>query len=364
MTYVILLFLIVLISGCGDAPATEEVIDACAVRMDTLHAVDSIGVLMGDSNYVLGAIADFVTLPGGSPAILDRVKGTVSVFDSTGAFLYRFGGFGEGPGEFQHPFRLTRLNSGLFVVAEMMGNITTLDAQGQYLASWKIDGMGGLPLDCIPFDDSTFVCYYFTMKLEDAGFVVNYSLVRYDAFTGETKTTYFDWSGDPNPATDFSPAYLVAAGDGNGNLLVSRVESPVWRVEVYGREPEPMDTVFAFPDRQRIEAPDTSMVPGVSPIRYAFSDGENETQQEMVNMPGEHPFISQLGMDGEGNLWCRRGGLPGDVWDVVSPDGELLREVKVALPDSAYYIDIDVSPHGVLAFDMFTEDFHKLYVMR
>jgi hypothetical protein len=49
---------------------------------------------------------------------------------------------------------------------------------------------------------------------------------------------------------------------------------------------------------------------------------------------------------------------------VVSPDGEFLREVHAELPDSAYFIDMDVSPHGILAFDMFTEDYHKLYLMK
>jgi len=62
--------------------------------------------------------------------------------------------------------------------------------------------------------------------------------------------------------------------------------------------------------------------------------------------------------------WCRRGGLPGDTWDVVSPDGEFLREVHAELPDSAYFIDMDVSFHGTLAFDMFTQDFHRLYMMK
>jgi hypothetical protein len=352
-----------LVLACGKPADSEEEPAVASVQTDSVTAVDSIGVMMGDNNYVLGAIADFTTLPGGCPAILDRVKGTVSVFDSTGTFLYSFGGFGEGPGEFQYPFCMTRLSSGILIVAEMMGYVTALDADGQYLAKWQVEGMGGLPLECIPFDDSTFVCYYFAMKLDETGFAVNYSLKRYHALTGEVITDYFDWSGEPNPATDFTPAYIVAAGDGNGLLFVSMVNNPVWMVEVYGESPEPLDSILAFTGRERLAVPDSSMVPGVLSVRYAFSDGENETQMEMVNIPEEHPFISGLGVDGEGNIWCRRGGLPGDIWDVVSPEGEALREVMVTLPDSAYFIDMDVSPHGILAFDMFTEDYHRLYIM-
>jgi len=55
--------------------------------------------------------------------------------------------------------------------------------------------------------------------------------------------------------------------------------------------------------------------------------------------------------------------LPGDIWDVVSPEGEVLREVLVAMPDSAYFFDMDVCPHGIIAFDMFTEEYHRLYIL-
>lgn len=358
------LLMTLMICGCGPSEDDDgDSAEARSVEADTILAVDSIGVLMGDSNYVLGAIADFTTLPGGRPVILDRIKGTVSVFDGTGEFLYSFGGFGEGPGEFQYPMCMTSLSSGMFVVAEIMGDVTVFSENGEYLASWKIDGMGGLPLDLAPFDDSTLVSYYFAMRMEETGFSVNYSLKRYDALTGEVLTEYLDWLGEPNPSTDFTPAYLVSACDGNGRLFVSRVNSSEWMVEVYGEDPEPVDSIMGFPQRERLVAADSSMVPGVLAVRYAFSDGESETQMEVVNMPGMHPFISKLGVDGDGNIWCRRGGMPGDEWDVVSTDGVFLREVKVALPDSADFIDMDVNPHGILAFDMFTEDYHKLYIM-
>lgn len=363
MKKLILFSSVLLYSACGDNSPADHALPAGGLQPDTLHAVDSIGVLMGDSNYVLGAIADFTTLPESSPAILDRIKGTVSVFDSSGLFQYSFGGFGEGPGEFQHPFCMTRLSSGIFIVAEMMGNVTALDADGEFLAGWKIESMGVLPLECIPFDDSTFVCYCFSMKMEETGFKVNYSLKRFNALTGEVVTSYFDWLGEPSPSTDFTPAYLVATGDGNGNLFVSRVENPVWMVQVYGEGSEPVDSILAFPGRERSAASDSTMIPGVLSVRYAFSDGDNGTQMEMVNMPELHPFISALGVDSEGNIWCRRGGFPGDVWDVMSPAGEYLREVFSVLPDSAYFIQMDVTPNGILAFDLFTEDYHKLYIM-
>ena len=358
-----LILTVLIITGCYKTPSVDhQTEEPEGIPIDTIRAVDSIGILMGDSCYTLGAIADFTMFPGSQPVILDRVKGTISIFDSTGVFVSNFGRFGDGPGEFQGPMSLIRLSSGLIVVSDRNAKIIVFDSQGEYLSSWAMDGLGGFSIDCMPFDDSTFVSYSFAMRRSESGFGLNYRMNRYDAITGDVLTEYMNWFGEPNPSTDFTPAYLVATSDGRGRLYLSRIQSDSWLVEIYGAESAPLDTISLFPERERIAAPDTVMIPGTVYIGYAFSDGETQ-ETAYVNMPEQHPFISALGVDSEGNIWCRRGGLPGDHWDVVSPEGEHLREVIVALPDSAYYIDMNVNSNGILAFDMMTEDYHKLYIM-
>lgn len=358
-----LLLMAIIVAGCGEIPAATVLVEEeDTIPVDTITAVDSIGILMGDSCYTLGAISDFTMFPGAQPVILDRVKGTVSVFDSTGVFVRSFGGFGEGPGEFQGPMSLVRLSSGIVLVMDRYARVVSFNSQGEYLNSWNMEGLGGFSIESMPFDDSTFVSYSFSMRRNESGFGINFLMSRCHAVTGEVLTEYFCWSGEPVPSTDFTPGYLVAASDGRGRVYLSRIQSENWMIEVYGADAEALDTISLFPDRERIAAPDTVMIPGTVYIGYAFSDGETQ-ETAYVNMPEEHPFISALGVDGEGNIWCRRGGLPGDMWDVVSPEGEHLREVLVTLPDSAYFIDMDVNPNGVLAFDMMTEDYHKLYIM-
>lgn len=356
------ILLAVIIMGCGESSAVNEPVPGEAIQVDTLTAVDSIGILMGDSCYTLGAIADFTMFPGAQPVILDRLKGTASVFDSTGLFVNKFGGFGEGPGELQGPIAMTRLSSGVIVMMDRYLKVVCLDSNGNYLNDWTMDGLGGFSIDCIPFDDSTFVSYNFAMKRHETGFGINFSLNRYHAVTGEILTQYFDWFGDPAPSTDFTPGYLVAASGGDGTMYLSRIQSDSWMIEVYGADAAPADTISLFTHRERLAAPDSAMVPGTVYISYMFSDGETQ-EVAYVNMPESHPFISALGVDGNGDIWCRRGGLPGNHWDVVSSAGEHLREVFVTLPDSAYYIDMKVNPNGILAFDMMTENYHKLYVM-
>ena len=282
--------------ACSEQPEVSLEQAETDLQVDTLAAVDSIGVLMGDSCYVLGLIADCTMLADGRPAILDRLKGTISVYDPHGIFQFCAGGTGEGPGEFQYPLCLAQLRSGIIVVAEMMGEVTALDQAGRYIDGWTFQGMGGLPIDCIPFDDSTFVGYYFSMKIEESSVSINYSLRRYHVLTGEIVAEYFNWSGEPDPSTDFTPGYLVAAGDGRGTLYVSRIQNEKWLIEVYGSEPEPVDSILLFPERERVALPDSGgFVPGCLPVQYGFQDN-GAMMQEMVNMPEEHPFISQLGV--------------------------------------------------------------------
>ncbi len=360
--YLIFLMVGILSLACEKATTINEPTTEESIPIDTLTAVDSIGILMGDSCYTLGAIADYTMFPGSNPVILDRIKGTVSLYDSSGVFLSNFGGIGEGPGEFQGPMSLVRLSSGIILVMDRFAKVVSFDSEGQYLNSWTMEGLGGFSIESMPFDDSTFVSYSFSMRQNDNGYGINFIMNRYHVITGEILTEYFNWSGEPRPSTDFTPGYIVAASDGMGRVYLSRIQSENWMIEVYGADAEPLDTIYLFPERERLTAPDSVMIPGIVYITYAFSDGETH-QRESVNMPEAHPFISALGVDDSGNIWCRRGGLPGNMWDVVSPEGEQLREVFVTLPDSAYYIDMDVNPYGILAFDLMTEDYHKLYVM-
>lgn len=361
--FALVILLIACIIACNEASpsATSADVEEVCI-LDTLEAVDSIGILLGDSNYVLGAIADFTISPYAETIILDRIKGKVSIFDSSCEFVNSFGRFGEAPGEFQGPIAVTALSSGIIVVIDRFAKVISFDSSGNFLSDWTMEGLGGFPINLTPFNDSTFVSYSFSMRRSEEGFSINFLMGRYHALTGELLTEYFDWSGSPDPSTDFTPGYIVTASNGEGLVYLSRIQSDSWMVEVYTENGVAIDTIALFPERQRIAASDSEMIPGTVYISYAFNDGETQ-QTESVNMPEFHPYISQLGVDEAGNIWCRRGGLPGNWWDVVTQNGEFVKEVFVSLPDSAYFIEMDVCPQGILAYDMMTEDYHKLYKM-
>jgi hypothetical protein len=85
-----------------------------------LVIADTIGIEMGDSNYVFGTIIDGAYLPDGRIALLDVRKNRISVFSSEGEFILSFGDEGNGPGEFAEPVELAVLDDGKLVVCDYM----------------------------------------------------------------------------------------------------------------------------------------------------------------------------------------------------------------------------------------------------
>jgi len=330
-----------------------------SVTTDSLFPVDTIGVMMGDSNYVFGTIADFEPVQGGGVAILDSYTGKVSVFSSDGTFMRSFGRKGSAPGEFQYPVKVTFFRSGLYAVQELtMGYVSVFDIDGNFITRWQMGNeLCILPLDVMAFDDSSFVSYNFSMQFADNHCDVCYSLWRYHAITGEVLSRYFTWTGEANPSTDFCPAYLTAAADGKGKLYVSRIDSDSWMIEIYGESSVAIDTLMQFPERTRVPiASDSSSVYGIPVVSYMYSNGEVSTQAK-TNLPGEYPLISDLEIGAEGSIWARRGVSSTNIWDVVSSSGEVLG-VKHVLPlDSVQDIHLQTFDSSVYAFNHLSEDF-------
>jgi hypothetical protein len=85
-----------------------------------LIIVDTIGIEMGDSNYIFGAIIDAAFMPDGRIALLDVVRNRISVFSQDGDYLFSTGNTGIGPGEFNEPSSIAILSNGDIAVVDHM----------------------------------------------------------------------------------------------------------------------------------------------------------------------------------------------------------------------------------------------------
>jgi hypothetical protein len=356
--------LAVLTVACGRSPSPVD--QPVEFPVDTLAAVDSIGIMIGDSNYMFGSIADFTPVPGGGVAVLDRITEKVSFYDGEGLFTRSFGGHGEAPGEFQWPVALEVLPSGVTLVLEgASGKVNVFDPQGAFVTSWQMEGMGIYPMQVQAFDDSSFVSHNFSMLMDGEGLSIRFSLWRYDALTGEVLSDFMTWDAPSSASTDFTDAYFVYTADGEGRLYLSRAASPTWMIEVFGAEAEPLDTLILFQERPRLAVEsDSQSVPGAPSINYVYQDEDaGNMVSGTTNRPAFHPFVSEIEIGSGGDLWVRQGGLPSTEWDVVTPSGEPVGRFRTALGDTASYISIAASEEGIYAMDLMTEDYQRLYMM-
>ncbi len=82
----------------GEAPMPEADVPTFEGTVDL-----EIGEVEGDDAYLFSRISSVAADPAGRILVVDRGASDVRVFDSAGAFLFRFGGEGDGPNEFRDP---------------------------------------------------------------------------------------------------------------------------------------------------------------------------------------------------------------------------------------------------------------------
>ena len=97
-----LVSLLLLISCGGSEPDQDETLQVVEeVRTVSLILVDSLGIEMGDSLYVMGALEGLFYGPDGNIAVLDCSRSCVRVYSPSGEYLRQISKKGNSPGELQ-----------------------------------------------------------------------------------------------------------------------------------------------------------------------------------------------------------------------------------------------------------------------
>jgi hypothetical protein len=87
----------------------------------------------------LGRPTDMTIRPDGSLCVSDFAFNRVSCFSEQGQLLFHSGRKGDGPGEFEVPYRVTSLPDNTLLVLDVgIQAITHLSARGKYLVRWPL----------------------------------------------------------------------------------------------------------------------------------------------------------------------------------------------------------------------------------
>ncbi|MEN8208437.1 MAG: 6-bladed beta-propeller [Candidatus Fermentibacteria bacterium] len=351
-----------LMSACGGEQAHVIPEEPAGFETDTLVITDSIGVLMGDSCYMIGTIAKAEALPDGKVILLDGTRGTVSLFDSNGDFVFSFGGRGEAPGEFNMPNQMTVLGDGRIIVLDAMDReLCFFSSEGEYLGSRPNSGAGGRALAMTAAGDSCFVIYSSIYKFLGDTFGMGFEVDIREGMCEEPAANLLSHLFSfPDESYDFKPGYVTIAGGENNRVYLSRMCNNDYEIEIYDIEGQPVDTIRSEPVRVNLEEMVRS--PQIPIVSFMVGDGEGNNQAIYGDVPEFLPQVERMGVDSGGNLWAQRGtAVQHVIWDIFSPAGEKIREVHCsAFPDSVL-LYIEVNSHGIVAWEPWPEDYPRLY---
>lgn len=353
----------VFLPGCGDGNASEPVDAPGGIPViSDLVIVDSIGIELGDSNYVFGAVLDGCFLSDGRIALVDVIKRRVSVFSCEGEFVGSVGRPGGGPGEFAAPYTIAPLSNGGFAVSDVQaGKIVFFDSS--LALEREITGLLPMAPSALGTGPEGSVLgnrmnYYFEGEaLYRGADICSWS----DA--SEPDSVYL---GDyaMHPDTEFDIFSFVSSD--SGALYCALISPGEYRLLGLAA---PGDTLFAVV-RPWQETPVTEEeLEAARPFLVIPGPGSESTSEELSAGWEPDPLryaAIVCGFDSGQRLWVKSGNgeTASQVFDLYDmADGSFIQSVQTTLPPIARYWAFVVSPQGIIGWDHNPSDYPRIYVL-
>ncbi len=354
MKFLPIVFLaLILACGSSEQQSTEIVTSNInEIPHYFISPVDTIGVELGDSNYVFGQTDAAIFAQNGDILVLDGSKKQISVFSSTGEFIRVIGRPGNGPGEFLKPTTFAFLGNGLLAVSDPPGGKISL-FDSSYTYESEITGFFPAPPHSMSGADGLSIIglmKQFDVENEKIG----YTLVRLNG-TAEPTFVYAAEMMDFEP-TMIGPGYtettVAFASDCTGRVFSSIMSTDSYLIEGFLPDGELFLTIeqpYTPVSKTELEI-EEEIADFNSFLENRASSGGGGRMQSMgiqipadeVNYEPDPDFyaISNLMVDSQERIWARRGSEALPFFDVFAMDGNLLftASVEEGDPDSKDWI--------------------------
>jgi len=359
----------VLAASCGGGPSEAGGEGAAAVEERVPVAiVDSIGVELGDSNYVFAAIAAAAFGPDGNIYVLDRGTSNVRVYSPEGDHIRTISRQGSGPGEMTSPFAMAVLGDGrITVCAPFQGGMQTFLPDG----SWQgltAEFTNNPPMGMIGADSNAYVALRLQVDFVDDALTTTFHVGRY--VEGEEPVTVYvedEFPFDPEDLSGLLKSTFynqVYTADREGNVYLAPYSTEEYSVRVMDRDGNvllefgrDMPMVEKTPDEIADEKAWMEAWLQSMGVQGVVIDFEPETFRWQ---------ITGLGCDANGRIWVRRGTELTPVFDVFDgTTGELLftAEVPGAGADAPFW-EFVISDEGMIAWSQNPELYQKVYILQ
>lgn len=374
-TSMIIIFVLLLLASCGDegeVPAEELQNDTrenstALPEIDIyLKVTDSIGIDIGDSNYVFGKPIMAIHSPDANIAVLDIQKLCILFYSPDGEYIRTVGREGSGPGEFLMPASFTFMSDGGMAVSDIMaGKITFFDSDYEY-SDQLIGFFPSAPTVIIGVDSGAIVGMLTAFDQTEEGMFLGFSLARWEGEVEPTVEYYstFEPFDPSNIAASSKDIIFMATAAPDGRVFCAPLSTEDFIVEGY----MPDGTSFLHiedEDYQKVRKTDEEIQDEIDRVNENMAaygvEGIVEWEPDQYKTS-----ISSLSIDNKERLWVRMGIYSEIVFRVYNMDGEFLFNAGVDLPgdiDSFEAWQIIIDQHGILAFNTMPEDYARIYIL-
>ncbi len=365
MVFVLLVAMVVACGGGGEEP--RERADSAEEGFRTLAVVDSIGILMGDSSYVLGAIEGVAHETDGSILVLDRSSACIKVYDGEGGFIEQIGRRGSAPGELENPISFALLGDGrICVIDPWRGGFLTYNPDHTF-QKLAVNYTSNTPALCTGLNDSGFVAGQVGYENVNGTISAHVSMLRYDLqpepshiyMENEFVIDFMDLSATLE-RTLFWGAFT---GDRAGNVYFALMEPDIY--EITGIREDGTRFMTASREIEQVAKTDQEKADEEAWVLAKLRGWDaNWGVEDYVPQPYRNQ-VRQLGVDGQGRLWALRGTREDPTFDVFdSQTGEFL--FTAVLPGIGYqglFLNFTVDQGGILAYSENPADYPKVYIV-
>ncbi len=356
-------------AGCGGGAGetSEAESDSAAEETLELEITGTIGIEVGDSNYVLGAVQQIAHDLSGNILVLDRSACCVRVYSPSGEFIRQISREGSGPGEILNPFSIYVAEDGrILVESPYSGGMHAFTQSGEWLGL-VTTFYSNPPMNTVGAAGSSYVAMRVVVDANESG------ELEVDAFIGlyeedeEPVRKYWEavFPFDRNDLTAFlKKSYMthVFTADRDGNVFIAELTSEQYLVQGLRADGELFLEIRQDVDRvektqQEMDEEETYV------ISYLRSLGAEGVAMQFSPEPYRNS-ISDLEVDGEGRLWVRRGTVSEPVFDVYDYSGEKLFTASVPeAGDDAAFWDFTIDEFGIIAYSANPELFQQVYIL-
>ena len=367
--------LIFLTIACGNQQSTEEVVEETTATSEGyiypeanvyLAISDSIGIEMGDSNYVFGSIATsngVGIIPVGEIVVLDMQKSCISLFSPEGEFIKQIGRHGSGPGEFLLPVAMTIFpDGGLAVSDAMAGKLIYFNSDLEYESD--ISGFFPSPPSVISgLDGGAIVGVKPEFQQNEEGMFMGFAVARWEPEQVEPSVVYLSNSSPFNPddLTSMQEDYIIFGTAPDGVVITSLLSSEVYEFVVWNSEGDELYTIIDESYERVLKTQEEIDIETELSNRAMIQQG---MPPEMANWEPD-PYRSAVGsfaVDGQDRLWVRRGTIQSPFFDVYDLDGNHLFTSVLDYEEADLRWIVCIEDDKFVAYDAYPEYYQQIFI--